>query len=209
MNVLNVMGDLMMLNDVVSDNHQVDLNSKSIINLLTDNNYYLDKTIIIQKLDKEKLKGLEGSNLIVSIPSKILKNCLDYCSKQLGEDMEISDYILTIIMEYNQRYETQHLTTSSLVFNGRKPRKDVLKKLYGICSELKSYPMFPEFHLNEIKSGIVTSLENPDIRTLEKYLNCIKKFVEHKTNQNFGYNSRQDITGLHEIVLKALDENSG
>lgn len=197
-----------MLNDVVPTNNNLEnSNNELIINLLTDSDYFLDKTIHIQKLDKDKLGETGILNLLVQIPSFILKNSLDYCTKELGNDMEISNYFLIILKKYNKRFETQHLTTSSLVYDERKPRQDVLEKLETIGRTLEVYGDVSELSEFTLSCIIKSSLGNRDSRTLRKYLECIKYFVECKMGQKLGYNSKYNLEGFHEIVLKALDES--
>ena len=192
-----------MLNDVVPPNEKQE---NSIINLLTDSDYFLDKIIQIQQLDKDKLEETSNTCILLQIPSFILKSSLDYCAKKLGGNMEISDYFLIILKDYNKRFETQHLTTSSLVFSRRKPRKDVLEKLDCIISGLEAYYDVSELSESNLVRIIKSTLGQIDERTLKKYLNCFKYFTEVKTCQKFGYHSNYNLEGFHDTVLKALCE---
>jgi hypothetical protein len=195
-----------MLNDAVSDNSGNDQSNNNIIKLLTDGDYNLDKTFKIQKIDKEKLKETRSSHVLLHLPSNILIDSLDYCSKQLGEDMEISDYFLILLSDYNKRFETQHLTTSSLMFDGRKPRKDVLEKLEIICPKLEWIDDFPLISELNLRLVIKDALGNMDQRTLDKYRNCIKNFTEQKSGQKLRWKEKINVEGFHDMVIKALDE---
>jgi len=195
-----------MLNDVVSDDSENHKSNNNIIQLLTDSNYYLDKIFNIQKIDKAKLKETRSSHILLHLPSNILIDSLDYCSKQLGKEMEISDYFLILLSDYNKRFETQHLTTSSLMFDGRKPRKDVLEKLEIICRQLEwsdDFPLISEFDLRLI---IKNALGNMDQRTLDKYRNCIKHFAEQKSGRKLRWKEKINVEGFHGMIIQALSE---
>lgn len=193
-----------MLNDVVSSNKKQE---NSVINLMTDSNYFLDKTIHVQQLDKDKLEETFHLNLLITIPSSILKSSLEYCAKKLGDDIEISNYFIMMLKEYNKRFETQHLTTSSLIYDKRKPRKDVLEKLEFIILGLEPHYDISALSKSNLICIIKATLGNIDSRTLTKYLNCFKYFVEFKTGQKLGYYSDYNLEGFHDVVLKALNKS--
>ena len=168
------------------------------------------KMILEIKAEEKTLDKIDSnnSNILITIPSDILKDSIEYCSKQLGEDMQISDYILIILKEYNKRYETQHLTTSSLRYNGRKPRRDVLEKLEKICSFLKSEKHFPYITEKILVPVIKTALGNLDQRTVENYVTCIKYFAEQKMGYSPRWSEEMNIEGLDDVIIKTLEENS-
>jgi hypothetical protein len=196
-----------MLNDDVSeDKIEEKEDNKLLINILTDDNYYLDKTIQIQKLEKEKIEENNAVNILISLPSFILNDFLEYCKKTLGEDMLMSDYLLKLLREYNKRFETQHLTTSSLVFCGKKPRSDVVEKLVWIGSALDNRVDLSEISKTNMIEIIKSVLGNIDSRTLKKYLQCLQYFVECKTGEKFGFYSKYNLEGFHDTVQKALEE---
>ena len=72
-------------------------------------------------------------------------------------------------------------TTSSLEFDGRPPRGDVLQKLRKIAEIYKNYQEYPNLRLKQIKNWATVVLVKVDSRTLEKYVNCITHYSKkHK-----------------------------
>ena len=79
-------------------------------------------------------------------------------------------------------------TSSSLLYDGRPPRKDVLIRLEEIANLLKSqsafYPSFSHNHLLGLLSKV--ALKQVDERTLKKYMNCITSYsVKNIQNGTF------------------------
>ncbi len=197
-----------MLNDVVSDNdngNNAKLFNNIIIPLLTDSDYFLDKKFDIQFIDENELTGM--CHLLLPIDSSLLKNAIKHCSKKFGTDIELSNYMNAAISEYNKRFEIHHLTTSSLVYDGRKPRVDVLEQLESICTTLDNDIESVEITEGLLRSVIRTALGHRDQRTLDKYFNCIKSFAEQKSGQKLHWREKINVDGLHELVLRALEEN--
>ena len=65
-------------------------------------------------------------------------------------------------------------TSSSLMYRGRPPRKDVYQKLEKIASILQSQSLlFPHYKLRQIRKYIIHVLEHADERTIKNYLDCI------------------------------------
>jgi len=78
-----------------------------------------------------------------------------------------------IIPEPTPVYVAQ-TTTSSLMYRGRPPRKDVYQKLEKIASILQSQrELFPHYRLRHIRAYIGHVLEHADERTIKNYLDCI------------------------------------
>jgi len=65
-------------------------------------------------------------------------------------------------------------TTSSLMYRGRPPRKDVREKLEKIALILHTQSeLFPHYRLRHIRAYIGHVLEHADERTIKNYLDCI------------------------------------
>ena len=68
-------------------------------------------------------------------------------------------------------------TTSSLLFNGREPRVDVLEKLHDIGRLLKVQSQFyPNFKPKHLLGLFKVILGNVDERTKKKYFDCVKSY---------------------------------
>ncbi len=79
-----------------------------------------------------------------------------------------------IIPEPTPVYVESAATSSSLVYRGKPPRKDVYEKLEKIASLLQNQSLlFPNFRPNQIRAFLGIVLGQVDDRTLKNYLNCI------------------------------------
>jgi len=68
-------------------------------------------------------------------------------------------------------------TTSSLLFNGKEPRADVLARLQDICRLFKLQSQFyPSFKQKQVFGLIKVVLENVDERTKKKYFDCVTSY---------------------------------
>jgi len=68
-------------------------------------------------------------------------------------------------------------TTSSLLFNGREPRVDVLEKLQDIGHLLKRQSLsYPNFKQKQLLGLFKVVLGNIDERTKKKYFDCVKSY---------------------------------
>jgi len=75
-------------------------------------------------------------------------------------------------------------TTSSLMYRGRPPRKDVYQKLEKIASILSNQSeLYPHFRLRQIRKYIIHVLEHADERTTKNYLDCIVDSSEKNTTK--------------------------
>ena len=78
-------------------------------------------------------------------------------------------------------------TTSSLLYNGRPPRKDVAAKLRKIAVLLKGQTgLYPDFTLKNLSTFIKIELKYVDKRTMEKCMKCITDYsVKNIQNGTF------------------------
>ena len=79
-----------------------------------------------------------------------------------------------IITESVSFPDEQATSSSSLMYHGRPPRKDVYQKLEKIASILKlQSELYPNFRLRHIRGFMSVVLGKVDDRTQKKYLDCI------------------------------------
>ena len=75
--------------------------------------------------------------------------------------------------------DEQATTTSSLLYRGRIPRKDVYQKLKKIASILQlQSELYPHFRLRHIRAFMGVVLGKVDDRTQKNYLDCIVEASE-------------------------------
>lgn len=91
-----------------------------------------------------------------------------------------------------------------LEYDGRYPRKDVLLKLKEIAFTLETLSQYPYLNLPVVKHIIKDVLNNPDSRTLNKYVGCINNWLNLK-GQKLSYQKDSDFTGFRESILKHLE----
>jgi|APSaa5957512535_1039671.scaffolds.fasta_scaffold167647_2 hypothetical protein len=83
---------------------------------------------------------------------------------------------LGIIPEETKIFVKPVTTSSSLVYHGKFPRKDVYQKLEKVSSFFtKQNTSWPIFSLEQARLGIKMSMTNPDRRTIRDFLDCIVK----------------------------------
>ena len=89
-------------------------------------------------------------------------------SKSLQKEL---DYVFFLgLQQYKKSYTT---TSTSLLYNGKKPRKDVLRNLKKLSEFLYDYGKFPHFKKHDLFSIINDAFGQMDSRTKTKYLDCI------------------------------------
>lgn len=123
-----------------------------------------------------------------------------YTEDQLTLDLQVSK-TNSVFLEFLQCYKRNPSTTSStsLLFNGKKPRKDVLVKLGRIVRYFHSqdkYPTIPRIHVDEIVKIV---LGDVDQRTMDKYLKCIKQYSLPKKNDN-GFVMSYNVSNLFSLI---------
>ena len=110
-------------------------------------------------------------------PVRVTMTIPFHLAKKLSVSYASNNKIMEVIIDqYMERSELQH-HAASLLFDGRKPRRDVLDNLLEIARTLESDSQFPNFFSKHLEHKIKCSLDNPDPRTLRKYVNCVKRYV--------------------------------
>ena len=194
--------DAMIENDVMSVNH---ISNKSINNEKEEIENGIKELVPINEIDKIKT-GNEGDTIrvIVELPYYVLKSFKENVMKKYGVDMNLTEELSFTISNYNNNFGIPQHSTSSLLFVGREPRKDVLLKLKRVASELYSDDNFPLLYRMNIEKALKRALGNIDSRTFAKYFRCVKEFVERNTGQRLVYYSPYNVKGFKETVDEKL-----
>jgi len=151
--------------------------------------------------------GNDSSNVIVTfrVPPNILKDVYkNYKIYYTDKIWSLNEVMTEALTQYNNQFGTQHLSTSSLLFEGRKPRKDVILRLDDILDVAKSVSSFPNLDYGQLQRCIQTGLGNVDPRTTKKYLNCLVGYVENVTGtKTHGFLSNYNLSNLEALLLAA------
>lgn len=192
----------MMLNDVVSE--------KIIDN--TGFEIYAEKEIIDKHNFGCKLKDVSEIEyddgevyLLVKLPSYHITELNEKYLRKYGQFRSLETPIEEAIRNFNLEFDLQHHPASSLVFDGKEPRRDVLERLLMVADEIQfedTYPTFRQSQLNKILSNVLGHI---DPRTMKKYQNCIKEFVEKVTGRRIHWNDPYNLRYFRDAVEKKLE----
>jgi len=201
----SVMADFekMLLNDVVVKKEEI---PKYASFLSTEEALFIK---LIKEMDINKLKiNYENVNefynvLLISFPADILYSVDEY-SRKNGRDPTKRQTSLIELVRKALSNDVQHHTTS-LSYEGKEPRKDVLIKLKAISEYLESLNCFPLVSLLTIRAAINTVLGGVDKRTTIKYYKSIKTWYKAQTGKNPNYENELDLSDLNSTILKKLE----
>lgn len=145
-------------------------------------------------------------NVVISITNHDLHTLKENIVKKYGNTVSLNGEVTRAIYDYNSKFSLPHLSTSSLMYNGKKPRRDVALNLEKMAEVFTFEDNFPTFSKNSLAKIIRETLGNIDSRTYDRYFQCIKNFVEKTTGQRLGYNSIYNLTGFSEAVQERLSQ---
>ena len=101
-----------------------------------------------------------------------------------------NDYIFSLGIE-----QAEKELECTILFEEKKPRKDVLVNLGKIASELLKLPEYPKIHAVTLQPIINKIMGFRDKRTKEKYLKCIQQYIEEP--KEFGLT---DVSGFVDRI---------
>jgi len=113
----------------------------------------------------------------------VYKPFSDYLKlKYRGNEDEINnnkqkeiDYVLSLgTVKAKEKLEFEMYP---ILFEGKKPREDVMNKLVRIAKEFQSYSVYPILKAMAITNTIDKILDSKDKRTKKKYHKCIQTYV--------------------------------
>lgn len=142
----------------------------------------------------------------LKIPSNTLRELENNLEIFYGKNHQsVNGYICKKIEMMNKDFQLQHLSTS-LLFDGKKPRKDVLENLLGIAIRMEQKNEFLVLKRGHIEEIINKELEKCDPRTFRKYLNCITDFVEKSTGRHVYYDQNYNLENFRKAILEHLHQ---
>jgi len=133
---------------------------------------------VVDVIDKEKRNNKELQTQCM-INHLLFNEFKEFLNKKFKHDDEMISKNLQKELDYIfflglQQYKISHTTSStSLLYNGKKPRRDVLTNLKKLSEFLYDYEKFPHFRKHDLFSIINDAFGQIDSRTKTKYLNCI------------------------------------
>ena len=86
-------------------------------------------------------------------------------------------------------------TSSSILFNGRPARIDVLERLRALAQLYKGQTDYPNLTLKQIQRWALVILKNVDARTQKKYVDCVRKYSKKDIVKG-----EYDVTGFCDTV---------
>jgi len=107
---------------------------------------------------------------------------IDYLGLKYVENEEANhnkqkelDFVFTLGIE--KAKEKLEYEIYPILFEGKKPRKDVMNKLVRIAKVFQSYTAYPILKSMAITNTVNKILDSKDKRTKEKYHKCIQTYV--------------------------------
>ena len=85
------------------------------------------------------------------------------------------DYVFSLGVE--KAKEKLEFEIYPILWDGHKPRKDVLIKLVRIVKEFQSYPEYPKIKSMNVTKTINKIIDSMCDRTKEKYHNCVHQYL--------------------------------
>ena len=113
----------------------------------------------------------------------VYKPFSDYLKLKYGENedeinnnrQKETDYIFSLgIVKAKEKLE---FDMYPILFEGKKPREDVMNKLVSIAKEFQSHTSYPILKSMAITNTVNKILDSKDKRTKKKYQKCIQTYV--------------------------------
>ena len=123
---------------------------------------------------------------------------MDGIIKVLNDGFKAFKWNMFPKLEYSEdKIETT--TTSSILFDGKPPRIDVLERLRDLARLFKGQSeWYPHFKEKQDFGLIKVILENADLRTKKKYFECVRK-----------YSTPDKIHGVYNVTQFCSEFESG
>lgn len=159
------------------------------------NDVVYQSIMTLKDVNVDKINTDDESKVVFSISNSTLKKFQEYCSKYyagLEYDIIINNFIEEKIKEREQHH------SASLLFCGRKPRRDVILNLKKILEKLSEFNNFPFLTSHSIKIAIQMTLGSADLRTQKKYYESITNFAKSFTDKQKYFRGIFDLSLLRE-----------
>lgn len=157
------------------------------------------------KLSNRSIDNLNDSSLVtISLSNDLISKIHNESIEKNKDAKHCNGIINKVLRDYFNGKDIQHHTTS-LLYDGREPRVDVLKRLKVIADYLQKHYSYPNFRRDAINYAIVVTLGPVDERTKKKFLNCINNFLHETTGQKLGFYDDVDITSFVNALKYKLD----
>ena len=126
---------------------------------------------------------IESPTIPAQFTIDVYKPFSDYLKLKYGENedeinnnrQKETDYVFSIGI--GKAKEKLEFDMYPILFEGKKPREDVMNKLVSIAKEFQSYPEYPIIKSMTITNIIDRILDSKDKRTKKKYRKCIQTYV--------------------------------
>jgi len=126
---------------------------------------------------------IQSSLLLAQFTLDVYKPFSDYLKLKYTEnEEEINlnrqkelDYVFRIGIE--KAKEKLEFEMYPILFEGKKPREDVMNKLVRIAKDFQSHPAYPILKSMAITNTVNKILDSKDKRTKKKYHKCIQTYI--------------------------------
>jgi len=168
---------------------------------MDDNNQHNDDDVVVNQ-NQHLLQQKTKTSIDVSHP--IYQKINSYLSKKypntnldFKDRLKETDYIFSLGIE---RAEKE--LECPILFEEKKPRKDVLSNLGKIASEFLKSPTYPDIRAVTLQQTINKVLSLRDDRTIKKYEKCIHQYIEKP--REFGL---ANVSGFVERIPRSYMES--
>jgi len=126
---------------------------------------------------------IESPTIPAQFTIDVYKPFSDYLKLKYGENedeinnnrQKETDYIFSIgIVKAKEKLE---FDMYPILFEGKKPREDVMNKLVSIAKEFQSHTGYPILKSMAITNTVNKILDSKDKRTKKKYQKCIQTYI--------------------------------
>jgi hypothetical protein len=146
----------------------------------------------------------ENSIVTVSLPNHIIHKIKEESNQLYRENRHESITLVKILdNHFKEKDRQQHVT--SLLYDGKPPRKDCFEKLEKISVFLKGQQIYPNFKKGTVQASLKQILGQCDVRTFTKYYKCIDDFLKTNTGKRLSPYHEIDVSIFVETIEASLD----
>jgi len=118
------------------------------------------------------------------------------------EVKEELDQLILVGLNYSLKNYKTASTTTSILFNRKKPRKDVLLKLTKISSILSDNPNYPHLKPLQIRQVVASVLGRVDSRTELQYTKCVRDYsIPNRVSGTFNVTTFCNLLQQQQLLL--------
>ena len=141
--------------------------------------------------------------VIIEIPSYLIRLLHECACEKYGGPRFCNGIIVNALNDFLNNNRQHHVT--SLLYDGGKPRRDVLVKLNKIGNNFRDLQSYPKISLYTMEPAIKKEI-GKDHRTFKKYKKCVMMASEIERNAS-SIGRIYDVGRFRELVAEELSKN--